>query len=49
VLDCDAAAARARVARERQRAQFDVASWSARYEEIYRDLIAAREPRAKHA
>jgi glycosyltransferase involved in cell wall biosynthesis len=46
VLDRDAAAARARAARERQRAQFDVASWSARYEEIYRDLIAAREPHA---
>jgi glycosyltransferase involved in cell wall biosynthesis len=49
VLDRDAAAARASAARARQRAQFDVASWSARYEEIYRDLIAAREPNARSA
>ena len=49
VLDREAAAARASVARARQRTQFDVESWSARYEEIYRDLIAAREPIAKRA
>jgi hypothetical protein len=49
VLDRDAAAARASAARERQRAHFDVASWSARYEKIYRDLLAVREPNARPA
>jgi glycosyltransferase involved in cell wall biosynthesis len=49
VLDGDAAAARASAARERQRAHFDVASWSALYEEIYRDLTAARAPHARPA
>jgi glycosyltransferase involved in cell wall biosynthesis len=48
VLDRDAAAARASAARQRQRARFDVASWSAQYEEIYRDLIVARQPHARH-
>lgn len=49
VLDRDAAETRARAARERQRAQFDVASWSARYEAIYRELIAERQTHARPA
>ncbi|MBK5188498.1 MAG: glycosyltransferase [Gemmatimonadaceae bacterium] len=40
--DRDAASARARAAQLRQRAEFDVGPWSARYESIYRHLIAAR-------
>jgi glycosyltransferase involved in cell wall biosynthesis len=43
--DKSAASVRARAAQLRQRAEFDVGPWSARYETIYRDLIAARAPR----
>lgn len=39
--------ARARAAQLRQRSEFDVGPWSARYETVYRDLIAARAPGAK--
>jgi glycosyltransferase involved in cell wall biosynthesis len=45
--DPAAATARARAAQLRQRAEFDVGPWSARYESIYRDLIAARAPQAQ--
>jgi glycosyltransferase involved in cell wall biosynthesis len=38
--DREAAANRARAARLRQQSEFDVGPWSARYESIYRDLIA---------
>jgi hypothetical protein len=34
--------ARARAAQLRQRSEFDVGPWSARYESVYRELIAAR-------
>ncbi|MEP7064409.1 MAG: glycosyltransferase [Gemmatimonadota bacterium] len=44
-----AASARAQAAQRRQRAEFDVASWSARYETIYRELIAARASKARHS
>lgn len=40
--DPAAAQARARAALLRQRTEFDVGPWSARYEAIYRELIAAR-------
>ena len=40
--DPGAATERARAAQLRQRAEFDVGPWSARYEAIYRELIAAR-------
>jgi glycosyltransferase involved in cell wall biosynthesis len=40
--DSEAAAARSHAAQLRQKAEFDVGPWSARYESIYRDLIAAR-------
>lgn len=40
--DPAAAQARARAALLRQRTEFDVGPWSARYESIYRELIAAR-------
>ena len=43
--DREAAAARSRAAQLRQRTEFDVGPWSARYESIYRDLIAARAAR----
>ena len=36
------ALARARAAQHRQRAEYDVGPWSARYEALYRALIAAR-------
>jgi glycosyltransferase involved in cell wall biosynthesis len=45
--DRAATSARARAARLRQRAEFDVGPWSARYEAIYRDLLAARPPRVQ--
>jgi glycosyltransferase involved in cell wall biosynthesis len=44
--DRAAATARAHAAQLRQRAEFDVGPWSARYESIYRDLIAARASQA---
>jgi glycosyltransferase involved in cell wall biosynthesis len=47
--DRAAATARARAAQLRQRAEFDVGPWSARYESIYRDLIAARAPQARRS
>jgi len=40
--DPGAAAERARAAQLRQRAEFDVGPWSARYEALYRELLAAR-------
>ena len=40
--DREAAEERARAARQRQKTEFDVGPWSARYESIYRDLIAQR-------
>ena len=40
--DPAATMARARAAQLRQRSEFDVGPWSARYEAVYRDLIAAR-------
>ena len=40
--DHEGATARARAAQLRQKTQFAVGPWSARYETIYRDLIAAR-------
>jgi glycosyltransferase involved in cell wall biosynthesis len=43
------ATARAHAAQLRQRAEFDVGPWSARYESIYRDLIAARAPGASRS
>ena len=43
VLDNPGAAAeRASAAQLRQRAEFDVGPWSARYEALYRELLAAR-------
>jgi glycosyltransferase involved in cell wall biosynthesis len=42
--DPAAAAERARAAQLRQKTEFDVEPWSARYESIYRDLIAQRAP-----
>ena len=38
--DREAAEQRAQAARLRQQREFDVGAWSARYESIYRDLIA---------
>jgi glycosyltransferase involved in cell wall biosynthesis len=40
--DPAAAAARAERAQLRQRAEFDVAPWAARYEALYRHLLGAR-------
>ena len=40
--DPAAASARAQAAQRRQRSEFDVGPWSARYESLYRDLVAAR-------
>jgi glycosyltransferase involved in cell wall biosynthesis len=45
--DRDTAIARARAAQLRQRSDFGVESWIARYEAIYRELIAARAPGAR--
>lgn len=45
--DRAAAASRARAAQLRQKTEFDVAPWSARYESIYRDLIAARSGKGR--
>ena len=42
--DRAAAEERARAARLRQKTEFDVGPWSARYEAIYRDLIARAAP-----
>ncbi|MBA2685750.1 MAG: glycosyltransferase [Gemmatimonadaceae bacterium] len=42
VDDPDAASARAQAAQLRQRAEYDVAPWSARYEALYRHLLGAR-------
>lgn len=47
--DREAASARARAARLRQKTEFDVGPWSARYESIYRDLIAARSDKARQS
>jgi len=47
--DPSAATARARAAQLRRSAEFDVGPWSARYEAIYRDLIAARTPRPQRS
>ncbi len=41
--DASATQVRALSAQSRQRSQFDVGPWSARYESVYRDLIAARD------
>ncbi|HEY2898055.1 MAG TPA: glycosyltransferase [Gemmatimonadaceae bacterium] len=43
----EAAAERARAARLRQRSEFGVTQWSARYETIYRDLLAQHDAAAK--
>ena len=45
--DRAAAAARTRAAQQRQKAEFDVGPWSARYISLYRDLIAARPLQAR--
>ncbi|MGE5730048.1 MAG: glycosyltransferase [Gemmatimonas sp.] len=47
--DREAASARARAARLRQKTEFDVGPWSARYESIYRELIAARSDKARQS
>jgi glycosyltransferase involved in cell wall biosynthesis len=47
--DRTASAERARAAQLRQRSEFGVGPWSARYEAIYRDLIAARAPGARRS
>lgn len=45
--DREAASVRARAAQLRQKTEFDVGPWSARYESIYRDLIAARSGKGR--
>jgi glycosyltransferase involved in cell wall biosynthesis len=49
--DGEAAAVRARAARLRQQSEFDVGPWSARYESIYRELLARGDvaPRARRS
>jgi len=42
--DPAATSSRAKAARLRQQSEFDVGPWSARYESVYRELIAARAP-----
>jgi glycosyltransferase involved in cell wall biosynthesis len=42
--DPAATSSRAKAARVRQQSEFDVGPWSARYESVYRELIAARAP-----
>jgi hypothetical protein len=43
----DASRARALAAQRRQREEFAVGPWSAKYEQLYRDLLAARAGRAR--
>ena len=45
--DREAASARAHAAKLRQQTEFDVGPWSARYESIYRELIAARSGKGR--
>jgi glycosyltransferase involved in cell wall biosynthesis len=47
--DSEAAEERTRAARLRQKAEFDVGPWSARYESIYRELIEQRASRARRS